>query len=443
MVACMSQVHHITATMHTALQWVTHFHVSVRHTLHHSTTEVDARSCEDGEIGCANRATPSIITDSLQAVVRAALDMFAACVPLLEKLSVSGEVGLESAILVFGAHCPKLCALKMDLFSRPSTALQHINNRLPNLNHLTFTTAKCVGVHKMGSLNEPSLLHLRECAHLAVLKIDFTGIVLCDPGCWDLAPNSLEEISYNCCMMDECMPPELCARLKRLTTTESLRGTNLQDYLAPFPLLEALTVLDYHVVELLHHGSGNSPQGVLPLRQRFAAGFKLTCSRVMFCGSSEQVRDALEWLPSLPSVTTCSFHFTGTTHVHCLQHIVRVLPNLRTIHLGNAETDDEEVPNHTDAEFFQPLLACKALEHVYVLMHVSFTTLWLFNLCRSLPVLHCLEYVECEGVDDHVLRGALPLVLVGRVVNIKVYTQDDFHISEDGDAEEEEDADEA
>lgn len=435
----MSRVQHITSTMQTALRWVTHFHVSVRHTLHHSTTEVNANFCKVGEIGCADRATPGTITESLQVVVRTAFDMFAACLPHLEKLSVSGEVGLESAILVFGARCPKLCALKIDLLSCPSTAMQHISRRLPNLNHLTLAAERNVA-----SLNVDYLLHLRECAHLAILKIDVRGIVLCDSGCWDFAPNSLEEISYNCCMMDECMPPELCARLKRLTTTKSLRHANLQDYLAPFPLLAALTVLDYRsMVELRDHGSGNSPRGLLPLRQRFAAGFKLTCSRVMFCGSSEQVRDAMEWLPSLPSVTSCSFHFTGTTHIHCLQHIAHVLPNLETVHLGNAQTESEEVPEHTDVEFFQPLLACASLKHVYVLMHVSFTTQWLFNLCRSLPVLHCLEYVRCGGVDNHVLRGALPLVLVGRVVNIKVYTQDDFHISDDGDAEEEEDADEA
>lgn len=207
----------------------------------------------------------------------------------------------------------------------------------------------------------------------------------------------------------------------------------VQQLLLDYPLLQQLTVTggrDDGVLELLWLGDIDaSLLDANPLQARLAAGFKLTCAHVALSGSSEEMDEALAWMPPLPSVTLCNVHLEGTSHGPFLRHLARVFPNLETLEMLDQQPEQVEPLGGSNAELFGPLTACTALTTLDVFVHVEFSTKGLFQLCQGLPALTKLKYVECRGVDNAVLKGALPLV--DRDIQLYAYSHADFVISEE------------
>ncbi|MEW5313764.1 MAG: hypothetical protein WDW38_005304 [Sanguina aurantia] len=365
--------------------------------------------------------------DSLEAVVSTVLDCLAAAVPNLQQLSL-GEGCRGSATRAFGLHCPQLTSLEVDIHSEPAAALQHVSQHLPHLTEVTFR-----GDRNIASIScslDASISQLQQCALLRVLRIDYdNGALLSGGGSWPLLPASLEEYSCNCVTASGAMPLTSSARLKRLTGRDFDGKGSLCAFLLAHPLMENLHVLGCRSGCFLKLLDGDEPNpdprsNVHPVRERFEAGFELTCAEVTLKGSSEEVGAALAWLPPLPSVTTVSLDLDGTSHCNCLQPLKRVFPNIESLHMSDGQQEYDVAPAGSDVELLSPLLACTGLKHLYLFIHANFTTKWLFQLCRGLPVLQSLKYVERRGVDFALLKGALPLV--DREIRVDYYSASDF-----------------
>lgn len=423
---CKSHLQIILGPMTTVIRCVTHLDISVQHTILQSSMTDACVSCVKQPSSDSCSWSPEPLPDSLQEMVSTVLESIAPAVPSLQTLGIGSSCD-AATIRIFSLQCLKLNSLVVDAMTKPATALRDLSNHLPRLTHLTLRAchANTTSMHSI-------MTHLQNCAMLTVLELDISSwLVQCDPDCWDLAPTSLTEFSYDCFMIGSPMSPKLCARLRHLSTCEDLGEENLQQFLDRYPLLQKLNFchwLNDGSVELL--GSGNPSHGIsaprhVSLKERIAAGFDLNCSGVTFSGSSEEVQTALEWLPPLPLVTGCTMRLTGTSHINCLGQIARVLPNLESFVLKNEETQWEQFPVHTDAEFISPVLACRSLKYFNMLMHVDFSTLGLSALCNSLPLLVSLSYVECKAVNPKILKEVLGLMK--RDINLKTYTQGDFH----------------
>lgn len=422
-----SHVKVILSAMKAAVKWVTHLHLRIHHTQHPSNVTEQEPITTHNEVPCTAVTFLDKIPESMEPVIGELLQAFAASVPHVHTLSLEGACG-ESSVQAFGSLCPQLSSLAVDVETVPVIALQHISNHLPHLTRLTLRAVKQSNL-AYGGFVDATMVYLQACERLTVLDLEFNGsLMLCRTKCWNLAPASLENFTCNAVLFPEAglMPHHFCSRLKRLTTAEHLGRTNLQQFLLRYPRLQELNILHPESVELLCCGNINATEDLLMLRERFAAGFKLTCKRVGLWGSSEEVRDALEWLPPLPSVKSCSLNLSGTVHVDCLQQLARVFPNLDSVFMSDEELEAEEFPLGTDAEFFTPLLACTGLAVIHVLMHVRFTTKWLFKLCQGLPALEQLKYVPCQGVSHTLLRLALPLVDLD--IGVEEYPPSAFHV---------------
>lgn len=420
------------------MRWATHVHVAVHHTLHHSSEEaysgvlVQTASVMPGCIYPMNRPPPGSASNSLQAVADAVLDTLAAAMPNLKKLSIDGGFG-QPVIRAFGLLCPQLTSLQVEALSVPATALQHVSKHLPRLTHLTLRACfpgwegfKDRDHHSLATYLSAAMVHLRPCAVLTTLETDWDvhSQEACGKECWDLAPHSLQEFSCNVPFQNPRTFLRFGSRLRRITMRNDLCG-DLQQFLNHHPFLEELTVLGFHTVDLLDAGRDYkadrqhvTPDYYLPLKERFAAGFKLSCSTVLLAGPSGEVREFLGWLPPLPSVKDVGILLKGNSRVECLQQLAGVFPSLSYIYVGGERPEGWNPWPVADAEVFAPLSACTSLTRICLLVHVAFTTQGLFQMCQGLPALNDLKFVDWEDVDSKLLGRAVSLV--DRKIDIQV-----------------------
>ncbi|MEW5312318.1 MAG: hypothetical protein WDW38_003961 [Sanguina aurantia] len=376
--------------------------------------------------------------ESSKATLIVVLHTLAAALPCLKKLSL-GKGCEESAMHVFGTHCPELSSLELDICQIPATVMQHVNRHLPCLTHVRLRADKTVTGNQgcTGTYNAPAayMAHPQQCALLGVLSVDVDGgEVISMPDLYGRLPAGLEEHSCNCSVAGNAMPMRFSYGLRRLITLQGLGRESLPLFLEAHRQLQELTILDWAPnapVELL--GGAQSDTGPKtyenPLKARIAAGFKLTCQRVAMTGPSEEVADALTWLPPLPSVTNVRLHLDGTHHGECLQQLARVFPNLETMYVQDGELMFESDAPGSDAELLRPLSVCKGLKNLDVFMQMSFTTEGLLQMCQSLPSLLFIKYMACAHVD-HALLASL-MAASKPNTQVHTYLASEFYVSED------------
>lgn len=439
---CLSQLHCLATDMQACMAHTTQLHLTVRHTLQHSSTEASSSTPDNSVLGCCSLQTPGSVPASLEPLLNAVLVALAAAVPHVQELTLGKGSG-ESAIRAFGSLCLQLSSLGIDVIEVPTAALRNVSQHLPRLTHLRFSGRKRV-TSPFWSL-DPQMVHLQHCALLQVLSVDFDGdILISAQGFWDLLPASLEEYSCNCRNSYDAIPLRCGPRLKRLSMRENPKRKSVPRFLQAHPHLQELDILETSLnwpIELLRGGLVNTDPTATtmhPLRERFATGFKFRCRKVSLSGSSKEVEDALAWLPPLPSVTDVGVHLDGINHDQaCLQQIARVFPSLESLYVKDGLLNFESALAGSDVGLLAPLLACTRLRHLFVCIPMAFTTKWLFQLCVRLFDLELLRYMPCPDANHVLLRGALSLMdPPDRNIRVELYHAGIFDGASDDESDE-------
>lgn len=198
----MLHLRRLTEGLQSAMQSVKQLHITIHHT-HHlcessspaerpsnigDSTIVVCKVCGDLNPNQKNPHSPEVRTHAL-------LEHLAAAVPRLQKL----DIGLScqaSVLHTFGALCPHLSSLAVDVMHVPASDLQALHKHLPCLTDLALGGD---GDRKslLAAYVDASMAHLQHCERLAVLELDFGDLLSCNQECLDLAPASLVEVRLN------------------------------------------------------------------------------------------------------------------------------------------------------------------------------------------------------------------------------------------------------
>lgn len=356
--------------------------------------------------------------------------MLAAALPVLKKLKLYGHCW-NPALPTFGAACPLLADLTVDLLRVPIDALRGLAQHLPAITSITLASWGLdiwEGDRDRAALQayvDAALLEVKPCVKLAVLRIDLpdTVTLTCPSTLWEQLPMTLRHFECQCKVTRSSGFTRLTGRVPSLTVAEP-PFLDLHTLLRNSPPLERLEVItnntdEWDTITLACSRAEDLPWGqICPLKQRLLARhFSLKCFDLCLSGTVQEVQEVLSWLPRFADVHSITVVFRGGTMAPCLGRLPHLFGGvgLDEIRL-EGHVDQSDLPD-MDAGFFAPLAGMAELSSLDLsCVGMTLTVPGLVQLCMTLPDLEELTGPLSEGFIRSEVRSAL--LDLGRKISV-------------------------
>lgn len=369
------------------------------------------------------------VPQSHGAVAGNVASLLAAAVPNLQKLNLRGCCW-DAALSFYGASCPDLVSLDVQVPNVPIEALHDFCVLLKSLQNVSVGNTMISGVDMTKQVNQYMEIFLRttrRCANLKSLIIDFhRGVRLqLSPDAWVFVPSSLQHLACDS-SMEGCESFKLLARRVRSLCYQSA-AWDLPAQLLLYPILEHLHVLSMGFVSIKCKGSATPNNDIVSfsngslhaLKEKFLSGrFSLKCSWVWFTGTSEEIQDVFTWLPQILEVDSLTLKLQGESAPLCLTQIQRLFPAVNLINLSKADLESAE---HWGVDTLMPLTKLHSIRSLNLRnAHFSLDISDLVCLCSSAATLKDLTVNAklIKGVVESELKAEMSKI--GREISFKV-----------------------
>lgn len=395
----LSEMHQVLPSLVTAFMSVKSLRIRFQHQLY-----VKGRSNN------ASRTGKPFLSSSFAIITRELCIKLAAALPNLESLALEGNC-VDAAFSAFGARCPRLHHLQVEIPTVPLEALTNVSRLLPNLTCFTFLPPRAKPhASEISKHVAAVMIALQPCTLLSKMNLDLTTRnfpMECLPARWQPMPTSLIDVTFKCArgsIVDA--PPVLLNSVQKL----NLSGCSGADL---FSLLEKSAQLGHislprSLVMTFACDTPGIAQGISLLKQRMQAGFLLEVCKVRLVGLSANVEDVLRMLPPLIGVLSCTLEILDPPNTLLLVSLNRVFPSLELFELINPH-EMVEVPEDVDTvlKLVEALWACPHILEVAFRSHINFSTSQLACFCDRMKCLERLSFVDLPSADVSELRVML------------------------------------
>lgn len=427
--------------MGTAVKGLTHLHLTVRlilHNQHRLTSPVDTIYTDGSRSSCSGNGTTvggykegwnSFYTEvhgnavgvgnlsccplHLVDVPRAVFKIISSAVPGLQHLSLLGFCS-DAALKKFGFHCEELTSLTVDLSSVSTEALRKLHAKLPNLKYLTVMRRGKQGNNLQAGV-ESVFAALRKYTSFTHLNLDFGSRVWlsCNESAGALLPRGMLELRCSGLVVGLSQATSMFQTLQRLDVVGS-PCTNLVQLLRLAPCLKALAVKNTQPIVIdttqlcKEDSSPLHDQAVLLLRLQT---MELSCPCLVVRAFSVEVCELLSWLKPIPAAQslTIELRSPSAAHTHFLQQVARVVPNMSTLKLADADPSlsPSMIVSDLNESFLAPLMECLSLKKLFLHIHIALSMPGLLQLCLGLPALETVKCFASEGLDCNELEKTI------------------------------------
>lgn len=262
--------------------------------------------------------------------------LLSAAVPNLQKVSLRGCCW-DAALPSFGASCPHLISLDIQIPNVPIEALDDFGLHLPGLMSLSLanTLVSYFAEPEVTCYLQKLLRATQHCANLTYLEIEFAGRISLSLSndAWLLIPRSLKHLMCDCDTLDSDSFITLKRRVQSLCLAEG--HWSFPDCLKNFPVMKRLDIMLPGVVyvlcrtriEILGEIRDNSHSRLGAFREWiWGKGCFLKCNDMRFHGSGKQILEVFSWLPQMPHVKNLTVVLEDNSMPLCLKDIPRLFP---------------------------------------------------------------------------------------------------------------------
>lgn len=361
----------------------------------------------------------------------------ALAVPNLQELNLC-EGCWDAALDVFGPSCPSLTILNVQAPYCPTTALQTLAQKMPNLTTITIgnPNASQTDMPQLSSYVYKFLQAIENCTNVTSLNINFprNTTLSCHRDTWSTLPRNLKHMRCSCNVPDSAEWQEGLLSIPSLCLNKYPgEKDTLDELFEGFPHLREVQVLSGTGIYLNCLIDDPEQERGLLKQQLLDQSFQLDCCQLNVAGSGAGIAHVLAWLPPLPMVRNVDFKFEPVLEddvermevpADCLKNLSRVFPNVKDLVIM-AHDEEWIVPHAVELELLDAICQCSQLTFVDFKHPFIPTLAGIKRLCSSL---HKKVRISLSSADSLTSREVFSQRILSIGIDMMVDTLGSYHV---------------